>query len=97
MMTHEHDLNASDASPPWKAANYLTHLPIRARVLVGQLVNVLSRDVLAQLLQHLHRMMTVLMTLSCHRLIPRNIQVRKLLRRVVAGEKVSVKMTVSRA
>jgi hypothetical protein len=71
---------------PRKIVNTLALLPTRARVLRGQLINMLSREVLAKLLQHLHRM-TILMTLSTHHLMRRNIQLPKLLRRVVAEKR----------
>jgi hypothetical protein len=81
---------------PQKTVKTLALLPTRARALRGELVVVLSREVLAKLLRHFHRM-TVLMTLSSHHLMRRNIQLPKLLRRVVAKKKGSMKMIVSKA
>jgi hypothetical protein len=71
---------------PRKIVKTLALLPIRAWALGGELVVLLSREVLAKLLQHLHTI-TVLMTLSSHHLMQRNIQLPKLLRRVVAEKR----------
>jgi hypothetical protein len=95
MLTLECDPNALVDLLPWKISKTLAHLVIRARGLRGKHVELLSREVLGKLLQHVHRMI-VWMTLSSHQHMQRRIQVPKFLRREVVGKKGSVKMTVSK-